>query len=75
MIFCTNVGKRLTIHQFQTCGAENPPDTTLFAAAQQQIYNLMKFDSFSRYPRHGTPAPGFFHRPTPFAEFGFINQY
>ena len=34
---------------FQNCGLENPPDTALFAAAQQQIYNLMKFDSFSRY--------------------------
>eukprot|EP00090_Calanus_glacialis_P025950 TRINITY_DN4067_c0_g1_i4.p1 TRINITY_DN4067_c0_g1~~TRINITY_DN4067_c0_g1_i4.p1 ORF type:complete len:1667 (-),score=523.48 TRINITY_DN4067_c0_g1_i4:172-5172(-) len=29
--------------------AENPPDLDLFITAQTQIYNLMKFDSFSRF--------------------------
>jgi len=28
---------------------ENPPDVNLFLTAQTQIYNLMKFDSFSRF--------------------------
>lgn len=28
---------------------EGPPTSHLFATAQKQIYNLMKFDSFSRF--------------------------
>ena len=28
---------------------EGPPTSQLFATAQKQIYNLMKFDSFSRF--------------------------
>ena len=34
---------------FQLANEENPPSADLFSTAQKQIYNLMKFDSFSRF--------------------------
>ena len=44
-----SVARTATQEQLASATVELPPDTDLFVAAQRQIYNLMKFDSFSRF--------------------------
>ena len=44
-----SIARTATQEQLASATPELPPDTDLFVAAQRQIYNLMKFDSFSRF--------------------------
>ena len=44
-----SIARTATQEQLASATPELPPDTELFIAAQKQIYNLMKFDSFSRF--------------------------
>ncbi|XP_023329260.1 regulator of G-protein signaling loco, partial [Eurytemora carolleeae] len=43
------VARESTAENLQLANEENPPSADLFSTAQKQIYNLMKFDSFSRF--------------------------
>ena len=44
-----SVANSSTQERLSQASADNPPDLELFKTAQTQIYNLMKFDSFSRF--------------------------
>lgn len=44
-----SVANSSTIEQISQASHDNPPSIDLFKTAQTQIYNLMKFDSFSRF--------------------------
>ena len=44
-----SVARTNTQEQLAACTPDLPPATDLFIPAQKQIYNLMKFDSFSRF--------------------------
>ena len=44
-----SVANSTTIDQISAANSDNPPGVDLFKTAQTQIYNLMKFDSFSRF--------------------------
>jgi len=44
-----SVARSTTQEALMSATRDNPPDKDLFLAAQKQIYNLMKFDSFSRF--------------------------
>jgi len=44
-----SMARSSTQEKLSEATAENPPDVDLFLTAQTQIYNLMKFDSFSRF--------------------------
>ena len=37
-----------TRHKVTMASLENPPESNVFLSAQRQIYNLMKFDSYTR---------------------------
>ena len=42
-------GARAATARLHSCSSTSPPDRAMFLAAQRQIYNLMKFDSYPRY--------------------------
>jgi len=44
-----SMARSSTQERLSVATAEHPPDLDLFITAQTQIYNLMKFDSFSRF--------------------------
>ena len=44
-----SIASSTTQEQLASSSSENPPSIDLFKTAQTQIYNLMKFDSFSRF--------------------------
>lgn len=44
-----SVANSTTQDQLAQCSQDSPPNLELFKTAQTQIYNLMKFDSFSRF--------------------------
>ena len=44
-----SVANSSTQEKLGQASADSPPDLELFTTAQNQIYNLMKFDSFSRF--------------------------
>jgi len=44
-----SMARSSTQERLSVATPENPPDVDLFQTAQTQIYNLMKFDSFSRF--------------------------
>ena len=44
-----SVARAASRQRLSTCSVSSPPDRNMFLAAQRQIYNLMKFDSYPRY--------------------------
>ena len=44
-------GARAATARLHSCSSTSPPDRAMFLAAQRQIYNLMKFDSYPRYDK------------------------
>jgi len=42
-------GARAATARLHSCSSTSPPDRAMFLAAQRQIYNLMKFDSYPRF--------------------------
>ena len=44
-----SVARAASRQRLGTCSLSSPPDCNMFLAAQRQIYNLMKFDSYPRY--------------------------
>ena len=43
-----SVARAATRHKVAMASAESPPESNVFLSAQRQIYNLMKFDSYTR---------------------------